>query len=126
MPAHPHEPTAETRAEVATLSGQGLPHIDIARLIGITVPTLHKYYREDLDRGMALANATVSGRLFAMTEHNVAAAIFWSKARMGWSEKQQVEVTGANGGPVQHTVDASAAVGALMAQLAAAKSGGNQ
>jgi hypothetical protein len=30
-----------------------------------------------------------------------AAAIFLAKARLGWSDRQQVELTGANGGPIE-------------------------
>jgi hypothetical protein len=118
------EPTEEARSQVRQLSGRGVPHKDIAHLVGISIPTLHKHFRDDLDIGMAEANATVSGRLFAMTETNVAAAIFWSKARLGWSEKHQVEVSGPDGGPVATTVDAAGALGALMAQLAASKAEG--
>jgi hypothetical protein len=32
--------------------------------------------------------------------NNVAAAIFWMKARCGWSERQQLEVTGRGGMPI--------------------------
>jgi hypothetical protein len=125
MAQAPHVPTAETRAQATRLSALGIPQADIATLVGVSLPTLHKHYRAELDAGMAEANATVAGRLFAMTETNVAAAIFWTKVRMGWSERHRVEVTGAGGGPVghRHVVEAEQAVGALLAQLAAAKSG---
>jgi len=36
----------------------------------------------------------------ATTGKNVAAAIFWMKARAGWREKQAVEVTGPDGQPL--------------------------
>ena len=121
MPRRPHEPTDQFRAHVEQLSGRGVPHADIARLVGVSVPILHRDYRAELDLGMAKANATVAGRLFKMTETNVAAAIFWAKARMGWREKQEVEVSGLNGGPIATTVDAVGTIGALMAQLAARK-----
>ena len=44
----------------------------------------------------------VAKALFTMAtqKNNVAAAIFRIKARAGWKEKQQLEVTGANDGPV--------------------------
>ena len=50
------------------------------------------------------ATAKVAQSLYRMaTEgNNVAAAIFWMKARAGWREKQQVELTGPDGGPLQH------------------------
>jgi hypothetical protein len=123
MSRPPHRPTPETRQQATQLSGQGVPQPDIAKLLKITLPTLHKHYRNELDLGMARANAVVAGRLFRLTETNVAAAIFWMKARAGWREKHEVEVTGKAGGPVQHSVDAVGAVGALMEQLAATKAG---
>jgi len=47
----------------------------------------------ELDRGGTEATAKVAQSLFRMaTEgNNVAAAIFWMKARAGWSEKQRLE-----------------------------------
>ena len=39
----------------------------------------------------------------ATSGNNVAAAIFWMKARAGWREKNQVELTGPDGGPLRHT-----------------------
>lgn len=76
-----------------TLSGLGVPQDDIGVLLEITKPTLHKYYRNDLDVGLAEANAKVAETLFNQALNgNTAAAIFWAKARMGWSEKTIVEV----------------------------------
>ena len=46
------------------------------------------WVRDDLDRGVAEANATVSGYLFASAKAgNVAAQIFWLKSRAHWREK---------------------------------------
>lgn len=83
-----HEPTEQTRQMARTLSGLGVPQDDIAILIGVTKPTLHKYYRDDLDRGLAEANAKVASSLFQQATSGVtSAAIFWMKARAGWREK---------------------------------------
>lgn len=103
MSQAPHEPTDETRKLAKTLSGLGVPQDDIATLIGISKPTLHKHYREELDRGLAEANAKVAGSLFNQaTNGNTAAAIFWMKARANWTEKVVSEQTGPNGGPIEH------------------------
>lgn len=97
----PHEPTDEQRKLVKTLSGIGVPQDDICALIGVSKPTLHKHYRSELDVGLAEANAKIAETLFKQaTSGNTTAAIFWAKARMGWREKQDVQVTGANEGPV--------------------------
>ena len=86
-------PTQKDRDLVRTLSGIGVPQRDIALLVGITKPTLHKHFREDLDRGMAEANAKVAKTLYERAiSGDLGAAIFWAKARMGWSERQDINV----------------------------------
>jgi hypothetical protein len=94
-PGTPHEPTDEGRELARTLSGYGIPQKQIALLLGIALPTLHDHYRDDLDIGMANANSKIAETLFAQARNgNTAALIFWSKARMGWSEKQDITISG--------------------------------
>jgi hypothetical protein len=65
-----------------------VPQDDIARLIGCSPKTLRKRFRDDLDRGVAEANAVVSGCLFAAAKAgNVSAQIFWLKTRGHWHER---------------------------------------
>ena len=95
MPQAPHEPTDESKTMARTLSGLGVPQGDIATLLGVSKPTLHKHYREELDKGMAEANAKVAQSLFKQaTGGNITAAIFWLKCRAGWKEKHEVEHSG--------------------------------
>jgi hypothetical protein len=83
----PHEPTAAIRKQVDALKGYGVTEFDIARVIGISVPTLLKYYREEIETAAIRANARVAQSLFHMATHgNVAAAIFWLKTQARWSE----------------------------------------
>jgi hypothetical protein len=49
-----------------TFSAFGIPQEDIARLIGITAPTLREHYREELDLGLLKANAKVAQNLFTI------------------------------------------------------------
>lgn len=71
----------------------GIPHIDIARVVGINRNTLEKHYRYELDTGHVKATAKVAESLYKRaTNGNVAAAIFWMKARAGWSEKVEHRV----------------------------------
>lgn len=98
----PHKPTPETRRLAKTLSGLGVPQEHICFMLKISMPTLHKHYRDDLDEGMAEANAKIAETLFKQALNgNTTAAIFWAKSRMGWREKTDLEITGAGGGPVQ-------------------------
>src|SRR4051794_22602766 len=99
----PFEPNDEQRRTVKAMSGFGIPQPDIATHVGIDPKTLRKHFRDELDRGSIEATTKVAQSLFRMaTEgNNVAAAIFWMKARAGWREKQQVELSGPEGGPVR-------------------------
>src|SRR4051794_33036509 len=74
-----------TREKVRYLAGLGVPQDDIARIIGCAPKTLRKRFRDELDRGVAEANAVISGSLFAAAKAgNIAAQIFWLKSRARW------------------------------------------
>lgn len=93
MPNNPHAPTDKQRAEVSAYAGVGLPHEQIATLIDIDEKTLRKHYRKELDRGTAQATANVAKTLYQQaTKGNVAAMIFWMKARAGWREKHDITI----------------------------------
>ena len=91
MPAF--EPSAEQQRTVRAMAGFGVPQEDIATFLDIDAKTLRKHFRAELDRGSIEATTKVAQSLFRMaTEgNNVAAAIFWMKARAGWSERQRIE-----------------------------------
>ena len=75
------------REKVRHLAGLGVPQHDIATIIGCAPKTLRKRCRNELDRGVAEANATISGSLFANAKgRNVTAQIFWLKTRARWRE----------------------------------------
>jgi hypothetical protein len=86
------------------MSGFGVPQPDIAVHLGVDPKTLRKHFREELDRGSIEATTKVAQSLFNMATqgNNVAAAIFWMKARAGWREKNQIELTGADDGPLRY------------------------
>ena len=88
-------PTEEQRRTVKAMAGLGVPHEGIAILLEIDAKTLRKYFQPELDRGSVEATAKVAQSLFqlATSGKNVAAAIFWMKARAGWREKHDVQVT---------------------------------
>lgn len=102
MARAPHKPTPETLAQVEALSGYGVRHDEIALYLEIDPKTLRKHYRKQLDTGAVKANVGVARSLHKQATEggNVAAAIFWMKARAGWREKQEVELSGPGGGPV--------------------------
>tara|TARA_X000001388_G_scaffold23803_2_gene16283 strand:- start:1961 stop:2344 length:384 start_codon:yes stop_codon:yes gene_type:complete len=87
----------DKREIVKKASGMGLPHDQICSLLGISKPTLYKYYQEELREGKATANFQVANNLFkiATSESNgaVTAGIFWLKTQAGWKEHNVIEVT---------------------------------
>src|SRR3954471_22693179 len=91
----PYQATDEQRRMVRAMSGYGVPHDGIATLLDIDPKTLRRHYRQELDRGAVEATARVAQSLFQMAtvEKSVAAAIFWMKARAGWREKHELQVT---------------------------------
>ena len=117
----PHAPTDAERQQVETMSAYGIPQEEIARVIGIDPKTLRLHYRDELDTGMTKANSRVAQFLFNAASGNavklgpngqpttsatyadcIRASMFWAKTRMGWRETDRMELTGANGGPMQH------------------------
>jgi len=80
--------TDATREKVRYLAGVGVPQDDIAKIVGCAPKTLRKRFRDELDRGVAEAKATISGYLFAAAKAgNIAAIIFWLKTRANWRER---------------------------------------
>lgn len=69
----------------------------------ITVKTLRKHFKAELETGELKANTKVAQCLYKQaTEGNVTAQIFWLKTRARWKESpQRVELTGKDGGPVE-------------------------
>lgn len=85
-----YSPTPKERAKVKTMAGLGLTHDAISAVIGITPPTLRKYFRHELDVGQHEANAQVAASLFRQATHpvkpNAIVGIFWMKCRAGWRD----------------------------------------
>jgi hypothetical protein len=87
------------RERVRYLAGVGVPQDDIAKIINCAAKTLRKRFRDDLDRGVAEATATVAGFLFAAAKGgNIPAIIFWLKTRAHWREKTAPEVPASGDG----------------------------
>lgn len=100
-----HIPNAENKRLVETSAGLGLPHEQIGALIGIDDKTLRKHYRSELDIGKAKASAQIAKTLFNKAQGgDTTALIWWTKAQMKWAETQKQEITGADGGAVEHSV----------------------
>lgn len=102
IPQKAHKPTDETRKMVESTSGLGLPHEQIAILVGIDDKTLRKYYRAELDMGKAKANGQIAKTLYSKAlAGDTTSLIWWTKSQMRWSETVKNEVTGADGEALQ-------------------------
>ena len=101
------KPTPEERKQVEAMAGYGVPHEQIAVLIGedgIDADTLKKHFKNELVQGKAKANAKVGQTLFQKaTSGDTTAAIWWSKTQMGWKDTQSHEISGVDGGAIQIT-----------------------
>ena len=83
-----HEVTDEMRTMVENMARIGVPQLRICEIVGMSAKTLRRHFRVELDYGSDLATSEVSATLFELAKGgNVAACIFWMKARAGWSEK---------------------------------------
>jgi hypothetical protein len=99
--------TDAMRERVRSLAGVGVRQEDIATIIGCDAKTLRTRLRDELDRGMAEANAEVVGCLFAKAKGgDVTAQIFWQKTRAHWRESKEPEnpITGTDTEPNSQVV----------------------
>ena len=104
----PHEPDDKSRSTVEAMVSYGIPHEDIAKVIGIDDKTLRKYYRSEIDTASAKANAQVAQRLYKKCmKDDTQSIIFWLKTRAKWAETIKNELTGKDGGELSmtHRVD---------------------
>ena len=93
----PHLPDTKTRAEVGALVSFGNTQEQIAEHLGISVDTLNRHYREEIDNSVVRANAKVAAKLFrkATDGDDLSAMIFWLKTRGKWrtEDKQEKSVS---------------------------------
>lgn len=90
--------------EVERLAARGLTVKKIAEALGVSEATIYKRQRDSeefkaaIKKGRAKGEADIADTLFeAAKAGNTAAMIFYLKARCGWSEKQEIEVSGDTG-----------------------------
>ncbi len=87
----PHEPTIQTRAEVAALTSFGHTQEEIASHLYISVDTLSRYYDDELKNSVVRANAKVAAKLYrkAVDGDDLSAMTFWLKTRARWRTKDE-------------------------------------
>jgi hypothetical protein len=95
MPRPKFQPTKEQRELVRSHVAVGTPQKVIARMLKVRSPkTIRKYFRDELDLGMADANATVAGELYrnATERRDTNAQKFWLLHRAGWGKNNPRQI----------------------------------
>jgi hypothetical protein len=89
-------------ATVATMSLAGFNQKQMMDALRMSHDTLTTHYQYEIDNGrvntMTQVVQSLAQRAIAGSD---TAAIFLAKARLGWSDRQQVELTGKDGGPIE-------------------------
>ena len=89
-------PRPEVANEIGMMAAIGIPHNRMARILGVSTETMHKYYKDDLDLGADKASAVVGGKIFeAAKKGEPWACTLWAVRRMGWKETNVNEHSGA-------------------------------
>ena len=105
------QPTPEQRSQCAILSAGRVSEADIAAVFGITRPTLHKHFADELTTGAAQRNAAVLEQLYRTAmDGNVAALRLWLA-------RQADQLVEALGKKAQREADAAEAPPAEWADL---------
>ena len=106
----PHIPTDEDRHAARLMASIGVKAADIATALKISPRTLWTHYGEEITNAAVAANTRVAERLYsiamghvegAQVRDSLTASIFWLKTRARWRETDRLEVTGAEGSPLQ-------------------------
>lgn len=98
---HPRE---ELRDKIKIMTAIGIPHAQIAGVLKMSLETLHRCYKDDLDYGATEANTVVGGKIFEAAKRGESwACSLWAARRMGWKETTATELTGKDGGPIELT-----------------------
>ncbi len=81
------QPSAKDSRLVELSAAYGVPDDQVARALGISPTVLRTTFERELARGDFRANSQVAESLFRQAvSGNATAAIWWSKARMGWTD----------------------------------------
>jgi len=88
-----HVPTVKTRHTVSMLVAMGTTQEQISQIMSLGLSSLRKYYRHELETGLAQLNFNVANNLYnrAMGDDTAAvtASIFWLKTRAKFIEREE-------------------------------------
>lgn len=91
-----HQPTDATRQTVQLHVMVGSRQEVIAEILGISVDTLYRHYKAEMDTAREKANASIGGALYKKAMGgDTTAMIFWLKTRARW--KETVDISNEDG-----------------------------
>lgn len=91
-----HQPTDATRQTVQLHVMVGSRQEVIAEILGISVDTLYRHYKAEMDTAREKANASIGGALYKKAMGgDTTAIIFWLKTRARW--KETVDISNEDG-----------------------------
>jgi hypothetical protein len=89
---HPKPQVAE---DIKLLAAIGTPQPRIARMLRMSLETMHKHYKEELDLGADHCGFVVGGKIFEAAKRGEQwACTLWAARRMGWKESNVMEHAG--------------------------------
>lgn len=112
---HPNPTIAAT---ISTMSLAGFTVRQVCETLKLSPETISEHYDDEMKHGRTRMMTDVVGSLAQRAiAGSDTAAIFLAKARLGWSDRQSVELTGKDGNPIEIT-HRTEIVGRLAGQLA--------
>lgn len=94
------------RGDVRRFAEIGVPHAIIARIVGLSVSTLRRRCRAELDAGVEVANARIALTLFETAmSGNTTAMLWWEKTRAGRRDSGGSDPAGIGTRAIQGLID---------------------
>jgi len=88
------EISRESRLKVRMLKIAGIPDNEVAKCMGISITSLEKYYKVDLDNGASECTAMVTGKLIEKIRNgDTTSIVFYLRTRGKWAPKNEFEIT---------------------------------
>jgi hypothetical protein len=97
-----HKRTKENADLIKSFVRYGVRHEYICSHLGITKPTLYKYYKKEIAEATIYAHTKVGKSIFDRAiAGDMTAAIFYAKTQMGWKERVVNEIVGNQDEPLE-------------------------
>jgi hypothetical protein len=83
-----YQPDEKTREQVFMWAKYGVPVSDMALMMKISKPTVHKHFQDEIDAGLSHAHTKVRQTLWEMAVSGQfpAMTIFYAKTQLGYRE----------------------------------------